>query len=210
MLKLHCAHLTTIINFLQTHTLRCTVENESMVEEDGPATRSSYEIATKQYHFNLEESRNCSWHLNIKETQGVCKITSDNLDAIAVEDDNILLGSKGFASGHHTWTIQALGIFCAVGVCYPREEVGSWFKGGKWVWTTDGLQYSEITGITRSEFGQWRNEDVLEILLDCEENKLTIANTRTNTRAILRGFKGEVYPYFNIYKGSSIRLLETS
>ena len=182
------------------------------MKEDGLVTRSSvaYEMATDGNLFNYGESRNCSWHLNLKGDQGVCKITSDNLDAIAIEDDNILLGSEGFVSGHHTWTIKGLGIFCAVGVCYPEEEVGSWFKGGKWVWTTDGLQYSETTGIARSEFGHWRNEDVLEILLDCDERKLTIVNTRTNTKAILNGFKGEVYPYFNIYKGSSIRLLETS
>jgi hypothetical protein len=188
------------------------VDNELMVEMDEPVTRSTvaYEMSTEQDFFNEQESRNCSWHLDVHGTRGVCKISPDNLDAIAVEDDNTLLGSQGFISGQHRWVIQGLGIFCAVGICYPGEEVRSWYKGGKWVWTTDGLKYSEHTGIGRSEFGQWRNEDVLVISLDCEEHIITIANTRTNVEATLYGFKGEVYPYFNIYKGSSIRLLETS
>lgn len=183
-----------------------------MLEADGPVTRSTvaYEMATEQDLFNQQESRNCAWHLNLHGAHGVCEISPDNLDAIAVEDDNTLLGSEGFLSGQHRWVIQGLGIFCAVGICSPGEEVGSWYKGGKWVWTTDGLKYSELTGIRRSEFGQWRNEDVLIISLDCEQQKLTIVNTRTNVEATLHGFKGEVYPYFNIYKGSSVRLLETT
>ena len=182
------------------------VDNEVMV------TRSTvaYEMATEQDFFTEQESRNCSWHLSLSGGNGVCEISSDNLDAIAVEDDNTLIGSKGFISGQHRWVIQGLGIFCAVGVCYPRAEEESWYKGTKWVWTTDGLKYSEPTGIGRSKFGQWRNEDVLVISLDCEEQTLRIVNTRTNVEATLFGFKGEVYPYFNIYKGSCIRLLETS
>ena len=189
------------------------VDNEAMVERNEPVTRSTmaYEMTTEQDYFTEQESGSYSWHLNLHgDNNGVCKISSDNLDAIAVEDDNTLIGSKGFSTGQHTWVIQGLGIFCAVGVCYPGTEVGSWYKGEKWVWTTDGLKYSKPTGIGRSEFGQWRNEDVLVIFLDCEEQTIRIVNTRTSVEATLCGFKGEVYPYFNIYKGSCIRLLQTS
>ena len=187
-------------------------DNNIVEETDGSVTRSAvgYEMATAQGLFPLEESRNCSWYLNISGSRGMCQICSNNLDAIAVEDDNTLLGSEKFINGQHRWIIQGLGIFCAVGVCYPGEETGSWFKGGKWVWTTDGLKYSETEGIQRSEFGQWRNEDLLEVILDCEKQKLKIVNLRTNIEASLYGFKQEIYPYFNIYKGSCIRLLETS
>lgn len=175
------------------------------------STTISNDLMAANNIFEQERIRNCSWHLDIEGSIGDFIFSTNNLDAAAIDDDNTVLGSEGFANGRHFWVIKASGYFCALGVCYPGKEniESSWYKGAKWVWTTDGLQYSEPKGIRRSDFGQWKSEDVLEIHLDCENSTVSVVNTTTNTVASQTGFTGKVYPYFNLYKASYLSLLET-
>ena len=196
-------------------------EDLSMVRQNGYTSEQNDDSITMttlddvmatENDFPKMPTRKCSWHLDVERSIGVLRFSEDNLDAMAIGDDNTVFGNEGFVTGHHSWSIKGSGFFCALGVCYPGKEnvASSWYKGAKWVWTTDGLQYSEPNGIRRSEFGQWKNEDVLEVHLDCDEGIVSLVNATTNADATLSGFTGMVYPYFNLYKGSSLSLFDTS
>lgn len=127
-------------------------------------------------------------------------------------DVESVVGTQDFLSGKHSWAIRIkkFGRGLAIGVTLKKEHLRKlgWKNGNKWVWTSGGTKYSPQLMVSASPLGWWEEGDVIKCELDCDDQKLTLKNSRTEKSDTLSGFEDPVQPYFDLFLDVNIELIE--
>lgn len=117
VLQSHRKKHTPQLSQQRMHTPLC---NHAIITKEDDNLICSFRIGNETEVF--DQSRICSSQLTQHEAHGLL-IPRDSFNALAIDNDNTLVGSCGFASGHHSWAIQGTGIFCAVRCAARARDV---------------------------------------------------------------------------------------
>ena len=186
-----------------TYTLTYTMAKEGRYKLNVAVNGDS--ISDSPFDFNTLSS---SWHMDPNQCgKGIEFEKEYNLATKAVLGHTSILGTVGWDTGVHKWTIRISSkANCYAGVSFRDEDAMTW-RGSRsnpavWCFSTNGYKYSD-QGQVSTVLG--KDDCATELTLDCENHTLTMKNEDDSDEEVIENLPAEktFFPWFHLYYNKS-------
>ena len=206
---------------IQDPDLDCETVDDVQDNEDGtyrfqytPVTMGQYYMSVKLNGFPLQGSPFTwlaeEWDLMIVSSSILPCLSLNKLRAECAyyksyykEYRATVSGSVGFNVGQHSWKVrissktwQKFGLGCFDSELRESGKVLRSDSGDQWTWYSASHKYQPSLGVQESLLTHVTIGDIIEVYLDCDNNRLSMYNQNTGQSDTWDEVNGEVFPVF--------------